>query len=272
MVSNVPDGNESVPGIDFELKLTAWAGKPWVEVSYRIINTADHPLHVASLVFHLLRGEDAVMTAAAAPVTAAELGAVGQVGQMEKPETAVQVGQMEKPGAGGSEHRPGSAVQEESADSSGEAPVFHARGTGELEQLLERMPASSVRTCVGSSNYRTDFYLGQNGAAVSRVVDSKWLMYEANEHISEVFHGTFFADCTDAEGGVCANVFQAQQNYPKAAQADRNGLSVMLVPENVEKVVMQTGSAGMYCIFWILPCLPERGRPVPGRRAGLSGR
>ena len=256
MGSNVPDGNESVPGIDFELKLTAWAGKPWVEVSYRIINTADHPLHVASLVFHLLRGEDAVMTADAAPVTAAELGAVGQVeqmekpgaavqvGQMEKPETAGQVEQMEKPGAveaGGSEHRPGSAGQGESADSSGEATVFHARGTGELEQLLERMPASSVRTCVGSSNYRTDFYLGQNGAAVSRVVDSKWLMHEANEHISEVFYGTFFADCTDGEGGVCATVFQAQQNYPKAVQADRNGLSVMLVPENVEKVVMQTG-------------------------------
>ena len=41
--------------IDFEVKLTAWAGKPWVEVSYRIINTTDAPFHVASLIFSLLR-------------------------------------------------------------------------------------------------------------------------------------------------------------------------------------------------------------------------
>ena len=48
---NVPGEDENASGIDFELKLTAWAGKPWVEVSYRLINTTDEPLHVASLAF-----------------------------------------------------------------------------------------------------------------------------------------------------------------------------------------------------------------------------
>lgn len=209
--SNVSGENEGSPGIDFELKLTAWAGKPWVEVSYRIINTTTHPLHVASLVFYLLRTKDSVFTEGLTPMTVKE--------------------------------KPDSAGHDDLTDESGFAgnSIFHARGTGEVEEVMECVPVANVRTCAGSSNFKTDFYLGRDGAAVNRVVDSGWLMYEANEHVPEVLYGTFFADCTDAEGGVCATIFQAQQNYPKAVQADRNGLSVMLVPEDVEKVVMQVG-------------------------------
>jgi len=211
MGSNVPDEKESAPRIDFELKLTAWAGKPWVEVSYRIINTTEQPLHVASLVFRLLRTADVVPTEEFVPMIV-----------------------QEEPDSTGC----GDFVD---APDYGEGPVFHVRGTDAVEKAAERAPVADVRTCAGSSNYKTDFYLGRDGAAVNRVVDAKWLMYEANEHLPEVFYGTFFADCTDASGGVCATIFQAQQNYPKAVQADRSGLSVMLVPENVEKVVMQTG-------------------------------
>lgn len=203
--SNIPAGKEDGQPVEFELKLTAWAGKPWVEVSYRIINTTDQPLHVASLVFHLLRAGDGTDPEEIVPLNVGE-----------------------------------------SRDCPGETPgqsdgIFHARGWGELQEAEAQTPVEEVRTCVGSSNFRTDFYLGRGGAAVSRVVDARWLLYESNEHMAEVFYGTFFADCTDAGGGVCATVFQAQQNYPKAVAADRSGLSVMLVPENVEKVVMQTG-------------------------------
>lgn len=209
--SHVPEEKKSGPRIDFELKLTAWAGKPWAEISYRIINSTNQPLHVASLAFHLLRTSEAVYTERFMPVV------------MEtKPDST---------GCGDSGNR----------SDSQEGAILHARGTGEAEEVAARLSVENVRTCVGSSNYKTDFYLGRDGAAVNRVVDSDWLMNEANEHFPEVFYGTFFADCTDAGGGVCATIFQAQQNYPKAVRADRNGLSVMLVPENVEKVVMQTG-------------------------------
>lgn len=211
MGSNVSRENEKDPRIDFEIKLTAWAGKPWAEVSYRIINTTDQPLHVASLVFKLLRNgkTPSGSEACAAPHAIKENLEI----------TGESTGVSDT----GAEH------------------VFHARGTGELEEVLTQMPASDVRTCVGSSNFKTDFYLGRDGGAVNRTVDAHWLLYESNEHIPEVFYGTFFADCTDADGGVCATIFQAQQNYPKAVSADRGGVSVMLVPENVEKVVMQTG-------------------------------
>ena len=205
------DGQKCLSHVDFECKLTAWAGKPWVEVSYRIINTTDESLHVASLVFQLLRTPDET--------------AGGEL---------VEMNTYEKPDSTGCGDQLG-------ASEFGDGPVFHVRGVGELAQAADRTPVENVRTCVGSSNYKTDFYLGQNGAAVSRAVDSKWLLGEANEHFAEVFYGTFFADVTDSEGGVCATVFQAQQNYPKAIQADKAGISVMLVPENVERVVMQTG-------------------------------
>lgn len=208
---NVPGEDENASGIDFELKLTAWAGKPWVEVSYRLINTTDEPLHVASLAFRLLRTADAVPSEELVSMAAEE--------------------KLDSTGCG--DHVDVSGF--------GNGPVFHARGTAEAEEAAKKAPIENVRTCVGSSNYKTDFYLGRDGAAVSRIVDAEWLMYEANEHIPEVLYGTFFADCTDDAGGVCATVFQAQQNYPKAVQADRSGLSVMLVPEDVEKVVMQTG-------------------------------
>ncbi len=216
--SNVPenapaDGGKGsgAPHVDFECKLTAWAGKPWVEVSYRIINTTDAPLHVASLVFRLLRvpGESAG----------------GELVRME---------------ASGTTDSTGCGDHVDAAEF-GEGPVFHARGLGELAEAAAHTAVERVRTCVGRSNYKTDFYLGRDGAAVSHVADAALLMQEANEHFAEVLYGTFFADVTDDRGGVCATIFQAQQNFPKAVQAEGAGLSVMLVPENVEKVVMQTG-------------------------------
>ena len=43
-------------------------------------------------------------------------------------------------------------------------PVFHTRGTHELELFDEKAPVLDVRTMVGSSNYRTDFYIGKNSS------------------------------------------------------------------------------------------------------------
>lgn len=50
---------------------------------------------------------------------------------------------------------------------------------------------SEIRTCAASSNYRTDFLIGEHGEAVSKYVDAQSLVYESNEHFAEVFYGTF---------------------------------------------------------------------------------
>ncbi len=149
--------------IDFEIKLTAYANKPWIELSYRLINTTLHPLEIKSLSFGV-----------------------------------------------------------------------RLDGSGAQKQ--------NVRTCAASSNYLTDFVVGKNGEAVTKCVDAESLVYESNEHFAEVFYGTFFADSTDSEGGVCATVFQAQQNFPKAVTADSSGVTVMLVPVDKCSVVMESCS------------------------------
>jgi hypothetical protein len=217
--SNMEPTDAQLPS--FELKLTAYAEKPWVEVSYRIINSTDSPLHINSLVFALKSSADAVFDVSLSERIGVEKG--DSVGE-------------------------GSAVK---GDVSLEGPIYETTGVKQLaaiEAKINEHKANGaygekgfVRTCVGSSNYKTNFTIAENGIALDRVVDAKYLVGEANEHFTEVFYGTFFADRTDKNGGVCATIYQAQQNYPKAVKADESGIYVMLVPKDVERVVMQPG-------------------------------
>lgn len=197
--------------VEFELKITAYAKKPWVEISYRIINTTYDPLKLASLVFFVKAEENSDCN-----------------------DKLINLKIESSPDSTGC----GDKLTD---NSQSEGPVFFTRGTGELELIGEKAPVSAVRTCVANSNYKTEFYIGKNGEQVNKFIDDQFLLKEANEHFGEVFYGTFFTDRTDAKGGVCATIYQAQQNYPKAVKADKNGIAVMLVPENIGNVVMQSG-------------------------------
>lgn len=148
--------------LDCELELTAWAGKPWLDVAYRFISREKAPVPVARLYFAV---------------------------------------------------RP---------------------------SLCQ---GSKVRTCVANSNYRTEYAVSEDGQPLRRLLDGKYLLNKAYEHIPEVFMGTLFADWNDPEGGVCATVYQAQQNFPKAVAAERDGLEIDLVPQGAEKIVVQPGMA-----------------------------
>lgn len=175
--------------LSFEVKLTAWAGKPWVEISYRLINTSTEELDIGTLGFYYNAKNDDGVT---------------------------------------------NAVSEY-------AEMFKTTGTAELKEIEKLCPVDKVRTCTGYSNYKTKFTIGKDGCPVLETVTAKRLLTETNEHMSEVLYGTFFADRTDAKGGICATIFQAQQNYPKAVSADKDGLAVMLVPKGDDRVVMQPG-------------------------------
>ncbi|MDO5403006.1 MAG: hypothetical protein Q4F11_06160 [Eubacteriales bacterium] len=209
--SNISEASENK--YDFEVRVTAYVGKPYVEVSYRIINSSSCELHVASLVFYVnaQKGE---------PVS-------DELTPMDFRAQADSTGC-------------GDILTD---NSNCEGPVFHTNGTRELEDIERKAPVENVRTFVGSSNYKTDFYIGKNGERVNKVIDDRYLEKEANEQFAEVLYGTFMADRTDSEDGLCITVFQAQQNYPKAVKSEKAGIAVMLVPENVNKIVMQPGMA-----------------------------
>ena len=209
--SNISDGTDK--HYDFSLRITAYVGKPWVEVSYRLINTSSSPLHVASLVFYAKERGDLCVNGCLKPINI-----------IEEPDST---------GCG----------DKLTDNTNTEGPVYHTRGTNELAMFDERISLANVRTIAASSNYKTDFYIGQDGEEVNKVIDDKYLINEANEHFAEVFYGTFLADRTDDRAGLCITVYQAQQNYPKAVKSDKDGIAVMLVPEGINRVVMQSGMA-----------------------------
>lgn len=197
----------------FEIRVTAYAGKPWLEISYRLFNTSESPLKIKSLVFSVMSGNGMEQD-----ITLADMNDASCI---------------DSTGCGDISE----AIENENA------LVYRTRGTKELLHIEELAPAQGVRTCAGASNYKTDFVIGRDGTQVNKAAYDKALLMEGNEHMAEVLYGTFFADRTDADGGVCATIFQAQQNYPKAVKADKDGVYVMLVPEGFNDVVMQPGMA-----------------------------
>ena len=196
--------------LTFEARLTVYAEKPWMEVSFRLINSTSRPLHAASFVFAVLGREDAAYDDRLQKTGARERG--DSVG-----EGSTAAGRILR-----------------------ENGICQTTGLKLLDGLEEQFAGTPVRCCVGSSNYQTNFTLS-GGEAIEKTVDTASLMAEANEHYTEVFYGTFFADRTDREGGVCATVFQAQQNYPKAVKSQEDGIYVLLIPEGMEKVVFESG-------------------------------
>ena len=92
------------------------------------------------------------------------------------------------------------------------------------------------RTTVGISNYKTNFESSEDGEEVSKTITAEYLEKEANEHFAEVIYGTFMADVSDFGSGVgvCATVFQAQQNFPKAISASSDGIKIYLLPDKNE--------------------------------------
>lgn len=110
--------------------------------------------------------------------------------------------------------------------------IFHAPKTD-----------TKVKTCVASSNYATNYRIGENGETVEKTANAQDLQFAGNEHMSEVFYGTFFADYRDEKGGLCVTVFQAQQNYPKAIKAHNKGLVIGIVPKGLNPITMHSGVA-----------------------------
>ncbi|MBQ7265364.1 MAG: hypothetical protein IJS61_04620 [Firmicutes bacterium] len=99
----------------------------------------------------------------------------------------------------------------------------------------------SMRQSLAHSNYKTKYTANENGDKIQLLIDADHLLSESNEHNPEVFYGTFFGDISDSEGGVSATVYQAQQNYPKALEAEKGKLTLYLVPEGIEDITFYMG-------------------------------
>ncbi len=187
-------------GIQFEMRITMTAGKPWLDMGFRFINCTDGDIKPDDIIF-AIKSDFGADIDLESPVPAAL--AVDSTGCGDTRMTS-QLGD-----------------------------VVTTTGTKELPDFdIE----NGIRTIAGKSNYRTEFKISKSGERVENTILAEMLEKEANEHFGEVLYGTFFADYTESESdtGVCATVFQAFQNFPKAVRSDRDGIVIYILPDQTK--------------------------------------
>ena len=202
-------------GYRITVRITAYYGKDYLDIAFRLFNCTEEELIPDSWNLYIKRTVDSALTD--------ELSQEFQ-------------GNQDSTGCGD--------MNESGFDAA--TLTFQTTGIGELsdiEQQIREKSQSKIRTLTGISNYKTRFVISGEGQMVSNTVTAQMLKGEANEHFAEVLYGTFMADVCDEEGGVCATIFQAQQNFPKAIKACREGICIYLIPEGEEKVSFASGMA-----------------------------
>ncbi len=217
----IPRSTElSGEGIKFEMRLSVTLEKPWIDVGYRFINCTDGDVMPDDIVFAIKSGPDAELDLSSPVATDMIVDSTG-CGDTKK--------------------------------TSEDGDIITTTGTKDLPlydfstadiQSGQDTNNTDIRTIAAKSNYRTDFKISRTGKTLENIILAEILEKTANEHFAEVFYGTFFADYTDAKRnlGVCATVFQAFQNYPKAVKSDENGVVIYLIPDqniNREKTMAQ---------------------------------
>jgi hypothetical protein len=129
-----------------------------------------------------------------------------------------------------------------------------AQGELPLESLVLRLKEQDpdAHVILGISNYQTSFSKAKAGEGIEKLIDANHLLYEANEQIPETLYGTFFADWRIKGKGLCATIFQAQQNFPKALKADSEGLKISLMPRGGEPLGILRGMEKTHYVYFHL--------------------
>ncbi len=194
-------------GIEFEMRISVTAGKPWMDMGFKFINCTDGDIIPDDIIFAVKADAE---------------------GTLDLNSPAVQRIAVDSTGCG------------DTSRTVEDADVIKTTGIRELAGFSyggeHYNSEAGVRTIVGQSNYKTDFKISTTGARVENSILAETLLGQANEHFPEVLYGTFFADYTDAASdvGVCATVFQAFQNFPKAVRAEKNGIVIYIIPDQEE--------------------------------------
>ena len=123
-----------------------------------------------------------------------------------------------------------------------------------LESLvfLVREHDAAAETALCISNYSSDMQRGTGETELFRLIDAEYLLYDANEQFPQTLYGTFFADWKNSVKGICATLFQAHQNFPKALRAGPFGLEISLMPANHSPISILQGMSKTHSVFFHL--------------------
>ena len=117
-----------------------------------------------------------------------------------------------------------------------------------LEALTLRFdPGCRGQVALGEGYYLTRIQEGPDEA--SMLLDAETLLYQSNEHFVDSFYGDFWADWRDAAGGLTLSIHQAHQNFPKRLDADTDGITCALYPEDVAPSRLLQGMAKTHRIM-----------------------
>ncbi len=105
---------------------------------------------------------------------------------------------------------------------------------------LRFRPQSSgnPKSALGQGFYRTAI---ETGDTVAMALTAELLLYQANEHFVDSFYGDFWTDWRDEQCGLTLSIYQAHQHFPKALQADREGITCALMPGDSDPIRILQG-------------------------------
>lgn len=116
-----------------------------------------------------------------------------------------------------------------------------AKSVDVAEIALRFRPSVSgqVRCALGEGHYQTSVKKGPG----ERILNAQEIIFQAVEHVLEVFYGDFWADWCDGEKGVCITPFQAHQNFPKGLKVAEDGIDVGILPAGEGPIKVLQGVA-----------------------------
>jgi len=125
-------------------------------------------------------------------------------------------------------------------------------GIRELSFAVRRPEGLGNGTSAAASydphSYRSRMSSSPEGRKLELAVRAEDLLIQENESSPETYFGTFWADWNDREkGGVCATLYQAYQNFPKALAASGSGIRLFLIPDG--NTVFPRGVAKTHRLF-----------------------
>ncbi len=120
-----------------------------------------------------------------------------------------------------------------------EAEVVFSALTAHFRLQVDTDAAEAPALALGEGYYRTG--IQTSSTVVQKEINAETLLYQSNEHFTESFYGDFWADWRQGSRGLAVTHYQAHQHYPKALQADAQGLVADLYPATADPVRILQG-------------------------------
>ncbi len=99
-------------------------------------------------------------------------------------------------------------------------------------QVQDEADTHPPTVALGEGYYQTR--IQTSATAVQMEINAETLLYQSNEHFTESFYGDFWVDWRQGSRGLAVTHYQAHQHYPKALQADANGIVADLYPATAQ--------------------------------------